>query len=434
MIYAEAVKYIHSLSKFGIRPGLSGMDALLRFVGEPHKNMRFVHVAGTNGKGSVSTALSQILTDAGYKTGLYTSPYVSDFLERVQFCSKPVDRVLFAECTEQVKRGVESLSREGVIITEFEALTAAAFLCFERLSCDIVVLEVGLGGRLDATNVISTPAVNVITSLSLDHTAILGDTIEKITFEKCGTFKQDGNVVCSFGQPLEAMNVIRDTAQNKNCKLIVPDEKSVSTLKSDIFGTEFVYKCKKYSVPLPGDHQIKNMTAVIEACEVLKHDFSLTYENVKSGIAKTHLPARVEVLCKKPLIVLDGGHNEDGAKAFFETLEPVLKNKRKLYVVAGMMADKAVEKSLRNLMKSADCFVCVTPENPRSLTCEQLCAIAKKYCCNTVSIACVRDAVDFVLPLLSSEDVLCVVGSLYLAGEIREYLKEKSAEFVDLKK
>lgn len=429
MIYTEAVDYIHSLLKFGVRPGLSGMDALLCFLGNPHKNLKYVHVAGTNGKGSVSTAVSEVLTDAGYKVGLYTSPYVTHFLERIRFCGEPVEESLFAECVEKVKNGVLHLNGEGTVITEFEALTAAAFLCCKALNCDVVVLEVGLGGRLDATNVIDTPLANVITSLSLDHTAILGDTIEKIAYEKCGTIKENGNVISSFGQPENALDVIRKTAESKNCSFAVPDESRLEILKSDVFGTDFIYKNEKYSVSMPGLHQVKNMTAVIECCDVLKNTFNITSDNIKNGISASRLPARVEVISKKPLIILDGGHNEDGAKAFFETLKPTLKGKNKVYVLAGMMADKAVETSLRNLMKTADCFVCVTPENPRAVKAAELSKIAEKYCADTVSFDSPISAVDYILEKLTSDDVFCAVGSLYLAGEIREYLIEKTKNF-----
>ncbi len=425
MIYTEAVEYIHSLLKFGIRPGLSGMDALLRFLGNPEKGLKYVHVAGTNGKGSVSTAISNVFIEAGYKPGLYTSPYVSEFLERVQFCGKPVKEDIFAESVCSVKKGVEVLSEKGVVITEFEALTAAAFLCFKNLSCDVVVLEVGLGGRLDATNVIETPLVNVITSLSLDHIAILGETIEKIAFEKCGTIKENGNVISSFGQPEKALEVIEDTCKNRNCKLILPDENNIKLLKTDVFGTEFIYKNEQYNVSLPGVHQVKNMTAVIEACEVLKDTFNLTTESIKTGINKTKLPARVEVLSKKPLIILDGGHNEDGAKAFFEVVKSVFDNKKKIYAIAGMMSDKAVEDSLSALINNVDCFVCVTPDNPRAMSASELSEIAKKYCDDVVVIDSPIDAVDFVLDKISSDDMLCAVGSLYLAGEIRQHLIEK---------
>jgi len=424
MNYIEAVKYIHSLLKFGIRPGLNGMDALLRFLGNPHKNLKYIHVAGTNGKGSTSTAISNVLIEAGYKVGLYTSPYVTDFLERVQFCGKPIDKALFARSVEKVKVAVEILENDGITITEFEALTASAFLCYTELECDVVVLEVGLGGRLDATNVIDTPLVNVITSLSIDHSAILGDTIEEIAFEKCGTIKENGNVVCSFGQPEGALKVVEKTVKDRNNTLTIPKESDVELLKSDVFGTEFTYKSNDYFVKMPGEHQVKNMTCVIEACSILKRVFNISEENIRYGIEKTFLPARVEIISEKPLVILDGGHNEDGAKAFYNAVSETLAVKSKVFTVAGMMADKAVEDSLKPLIKKSNCFVCVTPENPRAMSGDELSTIAKKYCDNVIVIDSPKKAVKKIEALLSEDDVLCVVGSLYLAGEVREAMLE----------
>ncbi len=424
MNYIEAVKYIHSLLKFGIRPGLNGMDALLHFLGNPHKKLKYVHVAGTNGKGSTSTAISNVFIEAGYKVGLYTSPYVTDFLERVQFCGNPIDKGIFARNVEKVKTAVETLEKQEIIITEFEALTASAFLCYKELQCDVVVLEVGLGGRLDATNVIETPLVNVITSLSIDHSAILGNTIEEIALEKCGTIKENGNVVCSFGQPEGAIKVIEKTVEEKNNTLTIPCESDIKINKSDVFGTEFIYKNNTYFVKMAGEHQLKNMTCVIEACNVLKDNFNLTDENIKIGISKTILPARVEIISEKPLVILDGGHNEDGAKAFYNAVLPELEKRKKVIVVAGMMADKAVENSLQPLIKKSDCFICVTPENPRAMSGVELSEIAKKYCDNIFVVESPKKAVKFAKTILKDNGILCVVGSLYLAGEVRETLLE----------
>lgn len=423
MNYIEAVKYIHSLLKFGIRPGLNGMDALLHFLGNPHKALKYVHVAGTNGKGSTSTAVSNVLIDAGYKVGLYTSPYVSDFLERIQFCGKPIDKAIFAKNVEKVKNAVETLEKDDVIITEFEALTASAFLCYKELECDVVVLEVGLGGRLDATNVIETPLVNVITSLSIDHSAILGNTIEEIAFEKCGTIKENGSVVCSFGQPKGAIKVVEKTIRDKNNTLTIPCESDIEILKSDIFGIDFKYKNQEYSVKMAGEHQVKNMACVIEACNILKRYFNLANENIKSGISKTILPARVEIISEKPLVILDGGHNEDGAKAFYNAVLPEIKNKN-VIVVAGMMADKSVENSLKPLMKKADAFFAVTPKNPRAMSCMELAEIANKYSKEVIATENAKDAIKIATSMLDEKTVLLVVGSLYLAGEIRETLLE----------
>ena len=388
------------------------------------KGLKYIHVAGTNGKGSTSTAISNVLIEAGYRVGLYTSPFVTHFLERVQFCGKPIDKALFAECVEIVKVAVETLEKEDVVITEFEALTASAFLCYKELNCDVVVLEVGLGGRLDATNIIETPLVNVITSLSIDHSAILGDTIEEIAFEKCGTIKENGNVICSFGQPEGAIKVIEKTVKEKNNTLAIPCESDIKINKSDVFGTEFIYKNEEYFVKMPGEHQVKNMTCVIEACNILKKHFNLIDENIKNGISKTILPARVEIISEKPLVILDGGHNEDGAKAFYNTVLPQLEKKDKVIVIAGMMADKAVEDSLKPLMLKTDVFFAVTPDNPRAMKAHDLAEIASKYSKQVFTVQNIKEAVKIAHAAADENTAVLVVGSLYLAGEIRETLLE----------
>ncbi len=423
MNYINSVNFIHSLLKFGVRPGLNGMDALLSYLGNPEKDMKYIHIAGTNGKGSTSTAMSNILINAGCNVGLYTSPYVTEFLERVQFNGKPIDKNVFSNAVESVKIAVENLNENGVVITEFEALTASAFMCFKELKCDVVVLEVGLGGRLDATNIIDTPLLNIITSLSLDHTGVLGDTIEEITFEKCGTIKENSLVVSSIEQPEKALNVIKNAVAEKNGQLIIADKNQLNIKKSDLFGTEFVYKNQCYNITMPGVHQVKNMLCVIEGAEQLKKHFDIKAEHIKNGIKSTILPARVEVLNKSPLVVLDGGHNEDGAVAFYNTVEPYLNPKGKVYVLAGMMGDKAVEKSLSPLMKKTDVFISVTPENPRAMNADELNEIAEKYAKETITIPSAHKGVEYILSHLTKDDVFLSVGSLYLAGEVRELIK-----------
>lgn len=431
MTYEKSISYIHSLLKFGIHPGLSRMDSLLNELSSPQKGLKYVHVAGTNGKGSVSTAMSNILISSGLNVGLYTSPYVTDFLERVQFNGKPVAKELFAACVEKVKSAIDALNKKSIVITEFEALTAAAFLCYKTLNCDIVVLEVGLGGRLDATNVIDVPEVNIITSLSLDHTAILGDTVEKIAFEKCGTLKNGGTVVVSANQPKGAIETVKRIAKERNNELICPRLSDVKIISADIFGTEFSYKSKTYKIKMPGVHQILNMTAVIEAARILaKKGYHITEDDIKNGIYKTALPARCEVISKEPLVILDGGHNEDGAKAFYSLISAERQKHKRLFVVAGMMSDKAVEKSLAPLMSLCDSFIAVTPENPRAMSAFELSKIAKKYTKSVTAVENAAEAVKFAAGSLEKDDALCVVGSLYLAGEVRRTLKEVCEQFV----
>jgi len=423
MTFCEALDYIHSLLKFGIHPGLSRMDTLLQILGNPHKNIKCVHVAGTNGKGSTSTAISNVLIEAGYNVGLYTSPYVTDFLERVQYNGKPIDKELFSQCVEIIKPEIEKMSEDGAQITEFEALTATAFLCFSKLNVDVLVLEVGLGGRLDATNVIPTPLVNVITSLSLDHTGVLGDTIEQIATEKCGIIKPNGTLVCSYNQPESAMNVINTICNERNNTLVIPEQSEVEVTEQSIFGMHFNYKNWAYETSMSGTHQVQNMTTVIEAVNVLKtKGYNITEQNIKDGIKKTILPARVEVISKKPLVILDGGHNEDGAKAFYNAVKECFDSNKKLFVIAGMMNDKAVEDSLKPLISKADTFVAVTPENPRAMKAEALSEIAKKYCHNVICCDNSNSSLDLIKPGITENDMLFVVGSLYLAGEVRNKL------------
>ncbi len=423
MTFNEALDYIHSLLKFGIHPGLSRMDTLLQILGNPHKNIKCVHVAGTNGKGSTSTAISNVLIEAGYNVGLYTSPYVTDFLERVQYNGKSIDKELFSQCVEIIKPEIEKMSEDGAQITEFEALTVTAFLCFSKLNVDVLVLEVGLGGRLDATNVIPTPLVNVITSLSLDHTGVLGDTIEKIAFEKCGTIKENGTLVCAYNQPESAMNVIKTICNERNNALIIPEQSEIEITKQSIFGMHFIYKKQAYETSMSGTHQVQNMTTVIEAVNVLKNKgYNITEQNIKDGIKKTVLPARVEVISKNPLVILDGGHNEDGAKAFYEAVKERFDKNIKLFVIAGMMNDKAVEDSLKPLISKADTFVAVTPENPRAMKAVVLGEIAKKYCHNVICCDNANSSLDLIKSEITENDMLFVVGSLYLAGEVRNKL------------
>lgn len=422
MTYEKALNYIHSLSKFGIHPGLSRMDSLLKKLGSPEKGLKYIHIAGTNGKGSVSTAMSNILIESGLNVGLYTSPFVTDFLERIQFNGNFVKRDIFCDAVEKVKNAVDELNEDGVVITEFEALTAAAFICFNKLSCDVVVLEVGLGGRLDATNVIDTPLVNIITSLSLDHTAILGDTIEKIAAEKCGTIKKGGTTVLSCNQAKGALDTVKKFVVDKENVLIIPERNDASVISYDIKGTQFTYKGNDYFIKMPGLHQVVNMMSCIEAsCVLIDKGFCITEENIKDGIFKTVLPARCEIIRESPLVILDGGHNEDGAKAFYDMLCKSVGNE-KITVVGGMMKDKSVEKSLAPLMKKSETFYAVTPENPRSMKVEELSVIAKKYCDSVFAVPSPKEAVKLAVSRLKKEDVLCVVGSLYLAGEVRSVL------------
>ena len=419
MTYKQSVEYIHSLLKFGIHPGLSRMNTLLSYIGNPEKDIKFVHIAGTNGKGSTATAIANILIDAGYKTGLFTSPYVTHFLERVQINSQMISENVFAKVVSDIAVFVDEMREKGEVVTEFELITAAAFLCYKREKCDIVILETGLGGRLDATNVITKPLLEIITSISLDHTSILGNTIEKIAYEKCGIIKENTEVVCSFGQETAALSVVKEISKKRNCKLYVPYANDIEVLYSDIFKTDFMYKGFSYEIMMSGTHQIQNMTASIEAAEILKSKgFSISQKNIYNGILKTKLPARIEIINKEPLIILDGGHNPSGVEALIKLIKQTLPN-RNITAVIGMMEDKDVNSAVKLFAEAAKSIICVTVENNRAIKAEKLLIIAKEYCESVLAFNSIKDVYPKILSTLNKDDVLLIAGSLYLAGEVK---------------
>lgn len=419
MNYVQAINYIHSLNRFGIHPGLERIEELCRAVGNPQDRLKFVHVAGTNGKGSTSTMIAGALTACGKKTGLFTSPFVSEFLERIQIDGSPCDKELFAKCVTELEPIVAEMATRDMQPTEFEVITAAAFMIFEREKCDICVLEVGLGGRLDSTNVISTPLVSVIASISLDHTAILGETVEEIAKEKCGIIKENGKTVCYPWQEKEAFDVINDTCERMNNSLFIPNVRGIIAVENRIDGVKFTYESTEYTLSMSGEYQVYNAITAIEACRVL----GLDEKSIKQGIEAAKVPARMEVISTSPLVLLDGGHNEDGGKAVAESLASMLNGKR-IFAVIGMMADKNVESYLEKVAPLCS-FVAATTvaDNPRAMTADELEQKAKKYCNNTKHFNLAQEAIEYASKNILDYDCLLVCGSLYLAGEVRNQLK-----------
>lgn len=419
MNYIQAINYIHSLNRFGIHPGLERIEELCRAVGNPQDRLKFVHVAGTNGKGSTSTMIAGALTASGKKTGLFTSPFVSEFLERIQIDGSPCDKELFAKCVTELEPIVAEMATRDMQPTEFEVITVSAFMIFERSECDICVLEVGLGGRLDSTNVIDTPLVSVIASISLDHTAILGETVEEIAKEKCGIIKENGKTVCYPWQEKEAFDVINDTCERMNNSLFIPNVRGIIAVENRIDGVQFTYNSTEYKLSMSGEYQVYNAVTAIEACRVLELDEA----SVKQGIEAAKVPARMELISTSPLVLLDGGHNEDGGKAVAESLTSMLNGKR-IFAVIGMMADKNVESYLEKVATLCS-FVAATTvaDNPRAMTAEELEQKAKIYCKNTKHFSSAQEAIEYARKYISDYDCLLVCGSLYLAGEVRNQLK-----------
>ena len=269
MGYSEILERIHALNKFGSRPGLDRVRMLLQMMGNPQDELEFIHVAGTNGKGSVCAILSSVLKASGYKTGLFTSPYITDFCERIQINNIPVSHGELAQVAEYAFSFVEKLNAQDIIITEFEFVTAVGFECFRRAGCEVVVLEVGLGGRLDSTNVINPPLCCVLTSLSLDHTDVLGDTPEKIAYEKCGIIKE-GTRVAATHSLTETDEVIRRVCKEKGVPLSFSDALPVNTAEGSLKGTPFEYKGQQILLPLAGNHQVQNLKTALCALELLR--------------------------------------------------------------------------------------------------------------------------------------------------------------------
>ena len=406
MNHQETLSYIHSLGNFSKPAGLERIKAVLEKLGNPQKNLPSVHIAGTNGKGSISCMLSYIFREAGLKTALFISPYIIDFRERIQIDGKFIsENDLTDVCAEVMNTGIE--------LTEFEFITAAAFLYFSKQKCDIAVVETGLGGRLDATNTLTDVRSAVITKIGLDHTAILGDTYSKITREKCGIIK-NCPVITNPCQPKEATKVIKDTAK----KLIVPDINRLSGVECSIPKSTFIYKEKKYELSLLGEYQVENALCAIECAENI--GFEIPYETVFSALKKARFPARAEIISEAPLVVLDGAHNPDGAEA----LAGIMKNTNSdITAVIGVMRDKDYKEILRRTLPFCKNAVAVRVDGlERSLSAGELCKSASEYC------PC-AEASDFddalkKAKIFSDGGAVFVFGSLYLASALRRKLKE----------
>lgn len=412
MNYKDSVDYIHSLLVFGIKPELERISKLLELLGNPQDKIKTVHIAGTNGKGSTSTMLSNMLIADGYKTGLFTSPYVLSFCERIQINGENIDEDVLAECVTKVREKIEELNEKDIVITEFEAITAAAFLCFYECGCDYAVIEVGLGGRFDATNVLKNPEAVVLASISLDHTAILGDTIEQIAFEKCGVIKNGSRVVTSKNQKSEAMSVIEKTVNDRNGMLTVTNPAKAKMLTDTLCEKTFEYDGNVYTTSLSGEHQTENAVNAIETAKLLK----ISEKAIADGIKNTRMTARMEVIGETPLIIRDGGHNEGCSLALRDFL--LRYDVKNIKMLIGMMADKDVESYVGNIAPLCKEIVTVTPSNPRSMKAESLMKIAEKYCDNCKFIDNPKKGYEYVLSNAQNDDTVLICGSFYLMSDI----------------
>ena len=417
----QAIAYIHSVCWKGSIPGLGRTQELLEKMGNPEKKLKFVHIAGTNGKGSTAAMTASILSKAGYRTGLYTSPYIYRFHERIQVDGVEISDEDLTEITEYVKPLADSMAQSP---TEFELVCCIAFEYFYRKKCEIVVLEVGMGGAWDATNVIEVPEVAVITNIGLDHTEYLGDTVEKIAETKSGIFKPHGHAV-----------VYRSTPSVEAVYERVCAERDVSLRKADFDGLVLkahtlegqVFDCgsrKNLVLPLLGDHQLHNASVVLSIADTLIGEgWKISEQNIYDGIRDVRWPGRFDIVCRKPLFIIDGGHNPQCIEALVKNIRDYLAGK-KVIALTGVLADKDYADMYKPVMPLVDRFVCITPPNPRKLEAEQLARYLRQAGAQAQASESILDGVKKAMELAGKDGVVLCFGSLYSIGGIRDALKD----------
>ena len=423
MNYNEALEFIHSRMKFGSQPGMERITALCDAFNNPQDKLKFVHVAGTNGKGSTCTMISNMLVAAGYKVGLFTSPFVVDFRERIQVNSEMIPKEAFAKIVERIVPVIDDLKNKNIEPTEFEIITAVAFLYFLEENCDIVVLEVGLGGTLDSTNIIKKSEVSVITSISMDHTDILGDTLLEIAAHKCGIFKEGGNVV-GYPQPdFTVERFIKEKAKEAGCSYTHSDLARIRLVREEFDGSTIIYAGCTFKIPLSGKHQIYNFSTAISAINVLKNKgWNVSAKNMIDGISALRIPARVEIVSKDPLVIIDGGHNAEGIDALCYALKKYY-NDKKIIAVFGMMRDKNYKYCAEKLAPLCDRIYTTTVSNPRSLTAKELAAEIKNNGFKAKPVENCGKAYEKAIKKADKNSVVLVCGSLYLASDIKKLQK-----------
>ena len=416
MTYEEALSYIHSICWKGSKLGLDRTRELLGKLDDPQKELKFIHIAGTNGKGSTAAMLSSILEEAGYRVGLYTSPFINRFNERMQVNHQPIPDEELAALTEYVLPYADAMADSP---TEFELITALAMVWFARQKCDIVVLEVGMGGELDSTNIIDVPEAAVIAAMGLDHVKELGPTMADIARAKAGIIKEGGRVVSYGGNP-EADEVIAAVCRARNASLCQPDFSAIVPGDFSLEGQTFSYKgWRGLRIPLVGAYQMNNAAVVLETVEVLRQrGWNISDEAVRQGLADTRWPARFEVLRRDPVFIVDGGHNPHGIRATAESLRRLFPG-RKITFVTGVMADKDVEHILGLIVPLADQFFTVRPDNPRAMDAGELARRIEAMGAKATACASVRDGVDRAIQAEGPHGVACALGSLYMSGEVR---------------
>lgn len=429
MNYEESLNYISSTYVMGIKLGLENIRRLMAKLGDPQKKMKIIHVAGTNGKGSTCAMLSSILKEAGYRVGLYTSPYLEVFNERIRIDGENIGDEQIATATTRVKEVVEQLLAEGYSHpTEFEITTAIGFLCFEQAKVDFLVLEVGMGGRFDATNVVESPCLTIITSISIDHEQYLGDTLTKIAYEKAGILKERVPLIL-YPQQKEAEKEILKIAEEKSVPVISVFQEKVQIRSSSLQGQRldmqlFGEHISDITLKLLGAHQASNALTAATAIWWLKKNRSLRMDEqiLRSGMKSCKWPGRLELMSTDPITMIDGAHNPDGAKVLLQTIQTLLSD-REITLVLGMLRDKDIEQITDLLIPHVTKVVTVTPNSDRAMPAEELAVKLQKYKKTVETGASIEESVQRARRITHPEKgAILYAGSLYMIGEVRSYL------------
>ena len=419
MTAREAIEYIERQTWSSTRLGLERTRELLGKLGDPQKKLSFVHVAGTNGKGSTCAMLASVLQAAGYRTGLYTSPYICRFNERMQVNGESISDEVLAELTELVMPAAEQMSDHP---SQFELVTAIAMRYFLDAGCDIVVLEVGLGGALDSTNVIDRPEAAVITNIGLEHTEYLGNTLAQIAAAKAGIIKPGCTAVCYRGAP-EVEAVFEDVCRERGAELVKADFEALQPLSADLTGQYFRRGSEKLFLPLLGAHQLRNAAVALDTVDVLRrHGWRVPEAALRQGLAHTVWPARFELLRREPVFIVDGAHNPQCVQALVQAIEAYLPGERVTFLT-GVLADKDYMTMLRCMAPYALHFVCVTPDSPRALPAQELVSALRAM---GLSAEAAEDTDTGIAAALhaAGDGPVVACGSLYMAGLVRRRAKE----------
>lgn len=421
MNYEQALQYIHSVSGVFCKPGLERITALCEKLGNPQNGLKFIHVAGTNGKGSVCAMLDSILRHAGYKTGIYTSPYIMNFNERMRVDGQNISDGELIELTEMIQPIADAMEEKP---TEFELITAIGFAYFRRHNCDVVILEVGLGGRLDSTNLIQDPLLSIITGIDLDHTNFLGNTIQKIAAEKAGIIKE-GRPCLYGGSSTAAGRIISMTASQRHAPLSSVDHRKFNLRSMTLDGTFFDFgEYENLKLSLLGVHQLTNVQTVMTALEILAREgLEVSEKAIREGLLAVRWPARFEKLSASPLIIYDGAHNPQGVRALVHSLETYFPDE-KFNILSGVMADKdygEMVELLKSITESA--VVVTTPDNPRALQANEYASVFSSYQIPVTPYDNLRRAVYAALDNCQKNGLpLICLGSLYLYKPLTEEL------------